>query len=69
MTDHSKEQHGSQHEHHQKSEHARKRPIHHKWGFWAAIVLMLIAMAVYVGSMNEEFLPGNQGHQPVPAAP
>ena len=69
MTDHSKEQHGRQHEHHQKMEHARKRPIHHKWGFWVAVLLMLLGIGVYVSTMDFEWLPGNQGRQPVPAAP
>ncbi len=69
MTDHSKEQHGHQHEHHQKLEHARTRPIHHKWGFWAAVLLMLLGIGIYVSTFDFEFLPGNQGHQPVPAAP
>jgi hypothetical protein len=69
MTDHSKEQHGHQHEHRHQLEHARKRPIHHKWGFWAAVLLMLLGIAVYIFTMDFEWLPGNRSGQPVPAAP
>jgi hypothetical protein len=44
-----------------------KRPIHHNWWFWAAIVLMLGAMVVYVMSFDEAIGPGGNG-EPVPAA-
>ena len=57
----------SDHEHHG-NEPPRKRPIHHNWWFWLAIILSLIAMLVYVMTMYEAFGPGSTG-QPVPAAP
>lgn len=69
MTDHSREKHGQQHEHHQHVEHARQRPIHHKWGFWAAVLLMLFALGVWFFNMDGSLWPGNPTQQPVPAAP
>jgi hypothetical protein len=58
----------SQHEHgHHGNQPPRNRPIHHKWWFWAAVILMLGAMVVYVASLDEAVGPGGKG-QPVPAA-
>jgi hypothetical protein len=34
-----------------------------------AVLLMLLGIGVYVSTLDFEFLPGNQRHQPVPAAP
>ena len=56
----------SDHEHHHQT--PRKRPIHHDWRFWAAVLLMLGAMVIYVMTMNEAIGPGGKG-QPVPATP
>jgi hypothetical protein len=49
------------------SEPSRKRPIHHSWLFWTAVLVMLAAMVVYVMTKNESIGPGSNG-QPVPAA-
>ncbi len=46
----------------------RKRPIHHDWRFWVAIVLMLGAMGVYIATMDEAIRPGGKAVQKVPAA-
>ncbi|HVT29037.1 MAG TPA: hypothetical protein VHE81_13565 [Lacipirellulaceae bacterium] len=56
----------SEHEHHG-HQPTRKRPIHHKWWFWAAIVLMLGAMVIYVMSQDEALGPATSGQQ-IPAA-
>jgi hypothetical protein len=69
MTDHSRERHSPQHEHHREVERARKRPVHHNPFFWLVVLLMLVAMGVYVFTMDDEMLPGNPGNQPVPALP
>jgi hypothetical protein len=37
---------------------------HHDWRFWVGLVLMLTAMAIYVLSDNEAFLPWRP--QPTP---
>jgi hypothetical protein len=49
------------------NEPGRKRPIHHSWLFWVAVLVMLTAMVVYVLTKNESIGPGSNG-QPVPAA-
>lgn len=42
---------------------------HKDWRLWVVVVLMLVAMAVYVLSLDESIGPGG-GEQPaVPAAP
>jgi hypothetical protein len=55
----------SNHEHHH-NETPRKRPIHHDWRFWVAVLLMLTAMGVYV-TRNGFVGPGGKS-QPVPEA-
>jgi hypothetical protein len=47
----------------------RNRPIHHRWQFWVAVILMLVGMGVYVMTMDESLQPGGQVGPPVPAAP
>jgi hypothetical protein len=54
------------HEHH-RNQSSRKRPIHHSWWFWGAVVLMLGAMVAYVMTMDEAVGPGGKGES-VPAA-
>jgi len=54
-----------------KHEHAHAHPskprgLHRDWRLWAGVVLALVAMAIYVLSMDESFWPGGSG-QPVPA--
>lgn len=64
----------SQHHHHGSSEKhepghsGRRRPLHHDWRVWVAVLLMLLAMFAYVASDNEALAPGGD-KQPVPAAP
>ena len=62
----------SQHEHshgkeHHHQHHAPKTGIHRKWWFWAAVVAMLAAMAMYVASDDEGIGPGGEVNQQVPA--
>jgi hypothetical protein len=56
------------HEHHGQPP-SKKRPIHHDWRFWVAVLAMLGGMAIYVMSMDEAIQPGGKAGQEVPAAP
>ena len=63
-------EHGHEHKHHEHGETTgKKRPIHHDWRFWVAVVLMLAAMGAYVASMDEALQPGGNVGQEMPAAP
>jgi ABC-type nickel/cobalt efflux system permease component RcnA len=42
--------------------------VHRNWVFWVAVGLMLVAMAIYVLSMDEEVQPGGNLQAPMPAA-
>ena len=68
MNKHSrKQQHAAPHGHeHKKHASATWKP-HRDWRVWA-VALMLLAMAVYVLTLDESIWPGGGG-QPVPAAP
>ena len=75
MAEHEHHGHAAQHEHGSAGHHGahhhgqqKKRPLHHDWRLWAAVVLMLAAMAAYLLSFDEEFAPGGTGEK-VPAAP
>ncbi len=57
-----KHDHGHQHEHHPPG----WKP-HRDWRVWV-VALMLLAMAVYVMTMDESLWPGGSGRE-VPAAP
>lgn len=64
---HGKNHHGHKHPN---AEHGgpKKKMLHHDWRFWAAIVLMGLAITAYIMSFDESFRPGG-GEQPeVPAA-
>ncbi len=49
-------------------EHGKKSSskIHHDWRFWA-VILMLVAIGIYVLTLDESIAPGGDG-QTVPAA-
>jgi len=53
----------SKHRHHPASESVAALPYwkraHHDWRFWAALVLMFLAITVYVLSDNLAFVPHN----------
>jgi hypothetical protein len=53
----------SKHRHHPAGESASALPYwkraHHDWRFWAALVLMFLAITVYVLSDNLAFIPRN----------
>jgi Ca2+/H+ antiporter len=59
------------HDHHGSHAHAKQKKIHHDWRFWVlivAVVLMLLAMAMYVLSLDESLRPGAGGEPEIPAA-
>lgn len=39
---------------------------HHDWKFWVALVLMLVAMAVYLGTNDLSFRPHSPPQHPIP---
>jgi hypothetical protein len=67
--------HGHKHEHgHSHGQPAKSRPLHRDWRLWAGVALALLAMAIYVMSMDESLWPGGSGpavpaDAPAPAAP
>lgn len=48
--------------------HTPKRGLHKDWRTWAVVGLMLLGMAVYVLSFDEEEQPGGVQAAPIPAA-
>jgi hypothetical protein len=58
--------HGHKHEH-QHGQPTKSRPLHRDWRLWAGVVLMLIAIGVYVLTLNESLVPSGNG-QLMPAA-
>jgi hypothetical protein len=51
-----------------KSPHSSpKKPLHRSLTMWLAVLLMLIAMAVYLGTMDESVPPPEAPQPPVPA--
>ena len=65
MSQHNPSHHKHEHEHMP----SQKRPIHHNWWFWVAVLLMLGAMGMYVASQDESLGPGGQVQPGMPAAP
>lgn len=54
------------HEHHQP---AKPRGLHRDWRLWAAVVVALVAMGIYVLTLDESLWPGRtKPQQPMPAA-
>ena len=64
--------HNHDHPHH---EHSREpkgpwwKHVHRDWRVWVGVVLMIVAMAVYVMSLDESLRPGGTVQPKVPAAP
>ena len=56
-----KHEHGHAHGH-----PAKSRSLHRDWRLWAGVALALLAMAIYVLSMDESWWPGGSG-APTPA--
>jgi hypothetical protein len=56
---------------HQESQGQRrsKRPLHRSLAVWFAVLLMLLAMGIYLISMDESIRPHGPAQPPVPAAP
>jgi hypothetical protein len=63
--------HGDAHPHHRHQGHSheprKKGPVHKDWRLWFAVVMMLLAMAVYVLSDDESITPAGE-QQPMPEA-
>lgn len=47
--------------------HVKSKRIHHDWRFWLAIVLMLLAIAAYVLSLDDAVRPRGVDQQEMPA--
>jgi hypothetical protein len=63
MSQHHGHSHDKEHGlHHSKS----GKKIHHDWRFWA-VIAMLVAMGIYVMTMDEAIEPGGGVQQEVPA--
>jgi hypothetical protein len=64
---HNHENHGHSHEghHHPAPWYAT---VHRNWIFWVAVLLMLVAMGVYVMSLDESLQPDGNLEAPVPEA-
>jgi hypothetical protein len=63
----SHEHSNADHKHHNHQTHP-KRPLHQDWRLWTVVVVMLVAMAVYVMTMDEAVAPGVKPGAQVPAA-
>ncbi|MEO8270077.1 MAG: hypothetical protein ABI557_10165 [Aureliella sp.] len=68
MSKHNPSTHGNDHHHAAGHAAKSKKLIHHDWRFWTAIVLMLLAMAGYVLSLNESVRPVGVDEPQVPMA-
>jgi hypothetical protein len=69
-----KHDHGHQHGHQHGDAAAKSRGLHRDWRLWAAVILALVAMGVYVLTMDESLRPWGGGpavpaDAPVPVAP
>jgi hypothetical protein len=61
-----------EHSHELKQGSGGKRPLHKDWRLWLGVILMLVAMLVYVLTLDESIIPGGgpSDEQPrLPAAP
>lgn len=59
-----------QHEHakgHQHEHPSKNQGLHKDWRTWAVVLLMLVAMAAYVFSLDEEIVPGEPPGERAPA--
>jgi len=64
MNQHNQHGHGHQHKH---ESAPAKRGLHKDWRLWTAVVLMLAAIAAYILSGDEEFVPGQPDQPEGPA--
>ncbi len=61
--------HSDHHKHGHDHHHAPKRSgLHKDWRTWIVVGLMLLAMAIYLVTMDESIVPGNPPGPIVPAA-
>ena len=65
--------HGHPHNHPHDHQHPPKGPwwkqVHRDWRFWTGVILMIMAMVVYVLSLDESMRPWGTIAPKVPAAP
>ena len=64
---HEHKHHGDHDHQHAHAKGPALRGLHRDWRFWVAVALMLVAMLIYVLSMDESLRPGGNG-QEQPAA-
>ncbi len=59
----------SRHQHHKHNPHHEssrpKKKLHQNWIFIVGVILMLIAMVVYVLTMDESIVPADSGEPPI----
>ena len=71
MSEHEQRGHHRDHEAH--SQEGRPKPdrtgLHKDWRVWLVVGVMLLAMAIYLLTMDEAIRPGGKVREPVPAAP
>ena len=69
---HRSEKHGHDNHGHSHAGHAQHAPwyatVHRNWVFWVGVALMLLAMAVYVMSLDEGLQPDGNLQAPMPEA-
>jgi hypothetical protein len=71
MSDHEARGHHRDHETRRQGDSSDTwwKRAHKDWRVWAAVALMVVAMIVYVMTMDEALQPGGPVQQPIPAAP
>jgi len=66
---HEKHSHSHPHHDHQEPKGPWWTQVHRDWRFWTALILMIVAMAAYVLTLDESMRPGGGVQQQTPAAP
>lgn len=47
------------HDHSQHHNHGQKQGLHKDWRLWVGVIIMLVAMLVYVVSLDDSIIPGS----------
>jgi hypothetical protein len=71
MSEHEERGHHRHHQTHSQegADHPWWRRAHRDWRLWIVVGLMLVAMIIYVMTMDEALPPGGKVKPAVPAAP
>ena len=71
MSDHKKRGHHRDHHANPPEEQGQAawRRAHKDWRLWAVVILMLLAMFIYLMTMDEAVQPGGRPREAMPAAP